>query len=194
MRFNYLFDFNRDNRRYPIRRDESGKSLRQRCFVLFKQGKSAKEAAVIMHMKLATARRYYSQWNECPPALQETYRFVKQDLKKKGDLSPRIIGMISKALGIPEWEAIKMVSRPYGLKQLIMGDLIRQRKKMSYRTQEQRLEAALSLVILYEQLGVPMEWITREVKQLMQRARKYIETRSVDLGQNIDMDNNLDEN
>jgi hypothetical protein len=193
MRINMPFNFHHDQRRYPIRRNEDGQSLRQRCFALFKQGKSAKEAVVILHMKLATARKYYSQWNECPPALQETYRFVKQDLKKKGDLSPRIIGMISKALGIPEWEAIKMVSRPYGLKQLIMGDLIRKRKKMSYRTQEQRLEAALSLVVLYEKMGIPMEWITREVNKLMQRARKYKEIRSVDAGQNIEIDKNLTE-
>jgi hypothetical protein len=194
MRLNNLFDFYKDQRRYPIQRDEDGQSLRQRCFALFKQGKKAREVAVMLHMKLATTRRYYSQWNGCPPALDDIYKYLKQNLKKKGDLSPRIIGMISEALGIPEWEAVNMVSRPYGLKQLIMGDLIQQKKKQSYSAQEQRLEAALSLVVLHEKLGIPMDWIVKEVKKLTQRARKYKETRSVDLGQNIDMDNNLDEN
>ena len=169
------FDFNRDGRRYPIQRDESGRSLRQRRFALFKQGKSAKETAVILRMKLDTARRYYSQWNGCPPSQTETYRLLKQDLKKKGELSRNVVNMIGKFLGIPEWEVISMLSRPYGLKQLIMGELIRQRKKKSYHTQEQRLEAALNLVVLHERLGIPMEWITREVKKLMQRAIKYIE-------------------
>jgi hypothetical protein len=102
--------------------------------------------------------------------------------------------MIGKSLGIPEWEVLSMISRPYGLKQLIMGDLVQQKKKKSYNSQEERLEAALSLVVLHEKLGILMDWIVKEVKKLTQRARKYKETRSVDLGQNIDMDNNLDEN
>ena len=154
-------------------------------------GRDAREAAVILHMKLATARRYYSEWNRYPPALEETYKFLKQNLKKKGELSPKVIGMIGKALGIPEWEVLSMISRPYGLKQLIMGDLIRQKKKQSYHTREQRLEAALSLVVLHERLGIPMEWITREVKKLTQRAIQYKEKSIVDPGKSMDEDSHF---
>ena len=189
MKFTMPFDFHKDQRNYPIQRDEDGQSLRQRCFGLFNQGKSAREAALILGMKLATARRYYSQWNEYPPFLQETYKYLKKELKEKGELSPRITGMISKGLGIPEWLVLRMVFRPYGLKQLLNGELIRQRKEQSYNKQEQRLEAALSLVVLQERLGIPIEWITREMKRLMQRAIKYKEKRIVARGKSADEDN-----
>ena len=191
MKFGRPFDFTKDRRQYPIQRDLTGQSLRQRCFYLFRQGKKAREVAVILRMKLTTTHRYYSQWNGCPPALEETYKFIKQDLKKKGELSPRVISMIGTALGIPEWEVFNMISRPHGLKQLIKGEFVLQRKKLSYNTQEQRLEAALNLVILYEHYGIPMEWIYREVKKLMQRAIKYKEKSSVDPSRNMDKDNNL---
>jgi hypothetical protein len=189
MKFAMPFDFNKDRRKYPIQRDEDGRSLRQRCFALFKQGKKSKEVALILRMKLSTACRYHSEWNRNPPALDDMYKYLKKELKKKGELSPKIIGMIGKALGIPEWEALRMVSKPYGLKQLIMGDLLRQRKKQSYHTQEQRLEAALSLVVLHERSGIPIEWIIREMKKLTQMARKYKETRSDDPSRDIEIGN-----
>ena len=191
MRLNNPFDFYKDQRRYPIQRDEDGQSLRQRCFTLFKRGKKADEVAVILRMKLSTARRYYSEWNRCPPSREGTYKSIKQGLKKSGDLSPNIVGMIGKSLGIPEWEVLSMISRPYGLKQLIMGDLVQQKKKKSYNSQEERLEAALSLVVLHEKLGIPMDWIVKEVKKLTQRARKYKEKMTNDTDKSMDEDSHF---
>ena len=173
MRLNLPFDFGKDRRRYPIQRDENGQSLRQRCFRLFKQGKNSREVAIILQMKLSTARRYYSEWNRCPPHLEAIYKGLKKELKTKGELSPKIIGMLQDALGMPEWEIVNILSRPNGLKSLLMGKFVRTRKRQIYNTQEQRLEAAISLVVMYEQYGIPIEWITREVKKLMQRAAKY---------------------
>ena len=160
-------------RKYPIQRDEEGQSLRQRCFRLFKQGKNAREAAEFLDMKLATAHRYYSEWNQCPPALEATYKYLKKELKKKGGLSPRIIGILHDAMGMPEWEIVDILSRPNGLKSLLMGKFMEMRKQQLYSKQEQRLEAALRLVVFLEQTGVPLEWIHREINQLMQRAINY---------------------
>ncbi len=173
MRFNLPFDFSKDRRKYPIQRDDVGQSLRQRCFELFRQGKNAREAGVILQMKLPTARRYFPQWNGCPPALEATYKYLRNELKTKRELSPGIIGMFGAALGLPEWEIVNMLSRPHGLKRLIMGELVRQRKRQLFHTQEQRLEAALHLVVDLERTGVPLEWIHREIKKLLQRALRY---------------------
>jgi hypothetical protein len=156
-------------RKYPIQKDEAGHSLRKRAFILFKEGKRAVEVAKMLGMKPATASRYFSEWNQCPPNCEGTYSILKKALKTKGELSPRIVGMISTARGMPEWEVVEMLSQPHGLKQLIKGDLPLQRKKLAYNSQEQRLEAALSLVVLYEQSGIPVDLINREIRKLLDR-------------------------
>jgi len=161
------------SRKYPIQRDEGGQSFRQRCFRLFKEGEKAREAAIILQMKLSTARRYYSEWNHCPPIYEEMYKLLKQEIRSNGELSHRIIGTLSTALGMPEWEIIDILSRPNGLKSLLKGKFVQMRKRQLYSAQEERLEAALHIVILLEQIGVPREWINREIKELIQRAINY---------------------
>lgn len=145
-------------RRQLIQRDEEGKSQRQKCFALFRQGKNSRDVAEMLGMKLSTARRYYSQWNGCPPALEAIYRGLKRELKTKGELSPKIIGMLGFALGLPEWRIIEILHQSHGLKSLLMGKLVQMRRKQQYSTQEQRLEAALHLVVLWETAEVPLEW------------------------------------
>jgi hypothetical protein len=159
-------------RKYPIQKDEAGYSLRKRAFILFKQGKRAAEVAEMLGMKPTTASRYFSEWNRCPPNFEGTYNILKKALKTESDLSPNVAGMISKTLGMPEWEVVDILSKPHGLKRLIKGEFQLQRNKLRYNSQEQRLEAALSLVVLYEQSGIPVELINREVRKLLDRINK----------------------
>jgi hypothetical protein len=152
-------------RKYPIKKDEKGRSLRKRCFKLFQEGLKPPEAASILQMELTTARRYFSQWNQCPPPFESMYKSMKKELKIGGELSKNIISTISTTLGMPEWEVVQMLSRPNGLKRLIKGDLFNQYKERIFSAQEQRLEAALGLVVLHEEYGMPLEWIRKEVKK-----------------------------
>jgi hypothetical protein len=183
-----LFSFNKatapGGRKYPIQKDEAGHSLRKRAFILFKEGKRAAEVAKKLGMKPATASRYFSEWNQCPPNFEANYRIFKKTLKSNGELSPRIVGMISTTRGLPEWKVVEMLSQPHGLKQLIKGELPLQRKKLAYNSQEQRLEAALSLVVMYEQSGIPVESINREVRKLLDRLIRSSNTNrcNTDLG------------
>ena len=170
--FNSLVPITHQSRKYPIQRDEAGLSLRERAFILFKQGKKPSKVAEILGMKLTTARRYYSEWNQCPPALEAIYRGLKKELKKSG-LSPKIIGMLHDALGMAEWEVVNILSQPHGLKSLLMGKFVKMRKRQLYSTQEQRLETALHLVVFLERTGIPREWINGEIKKLIQRAMNY---------------------
>jgi len=163
-----------ESRKYPIRRDEAGRSLRKRAFALFKQGKKPKQVSEMLGMKAATASRYFSEWNRCPPNLEGTYNILKKALKTKGDLSPNVTGMISTTLGKPEWEVVEMLSQPDGLKRLIKGEFQLLRNKLRYYSQEQRLEAALNLVIMHENYGIPVEIINREVHKLLKKAEKYV--------------------
>jgi hypothetical protein len=92
--------------------------------------------------------------------------------------------MISTTLGIPEWEVVEMLSQPHGLKRLIKGEFQLQRKKLAYNSREQRLEAALSLVVMYEQSGIPVELINKEVRKLLDRLIRSSNTNrgNTDLG------------
>lgn len=155
--FNTKVPLIQKGRRYPIQKDQEGKSLRQRCFSLFRQGRNAYEAAKILNMKLASARRYYSQWNECPPALDAIYKGMKRDLKEKKELSPKIIGMLKEALGMPEWQIIEILSRPNGLKSLLKGKYMEIKREELYYEQEVRLWAALQWIVDLERTGVPLE-------------------------------------
>jgi hypothetical protein len=163
-------------RKYPIQKDEQGRSLRKRCFTLFQEGKKPREVAILLDMKLDTVNRYYSEWNQCPPGLEVTYRLLEKELKTKKELSPEIISMISTNRGIPKWEVVQMLSRPNGLKRLIKGDLFNQYKERIFNAQEQRLEAALGLVVLHEKYGMSLDWIQKEIKKMTQRAIKYMNT------------------
>ncbi len=78
----------------------------------------------------------------------------------------------STTLGKPEWEVIEILSHPHGLKRLIKGEYVLEKNKLSYNTQEQRLETALSLVVMYEQFGISMDLINREVRKLLDRLER----------------------
>lgn len=163
-------------RKYPIQRDEEGESMRKRCFELFRRGRSAREAAEVLGMKLATARRYYSQWNECPPYLEAICKGIREGLKN-GTLSQGIIRMLQEAYKMPQWEIYNILARPNGIKSLIMGRYAKIRRQELYDEQEARLGAALQLVVDLERIGVPLEWIRREVSSMMQRAIRYVDAR-----------------
>ena len=79
--FNTRVPLTHRGRRYPIQRDDEGLSLRQRCFRLFKQGKNALEVTEIIGMNIATARRYYSGWNCCPPIDELIHDSLRKELK-----------------------------------------------------------------------------------------------------------------
>jgi hypothetical protein len=175
--FNTKVPLVQKGRRYPIQKDEEGQSLRQRCFKLFSRRRNAREAAEILGMKLATARRYYSEWNRCPPIYEETYKSLRNELKRKGEISPEIIRTLKEALNMPECQIVDILSQPYGLQSLLKGKYVRIRKQELYGKQEMRLEAALQLVVNLEQIGVPLEWIHREIQNLIRRAVTYTKSK-----------------
>jgi hypothetical protein len=73
----------RKSRKYPIKRDEEGLSLRTRCFELFKQGKRPAEVAGELKMKKNTAFRYFRDWRRGGPSIDRQYAFAKQLFKKE---------------------------------------------------------------------------------------------------------------
>ena len=66
-------------RKYPIIRDEIGKSARQRCFEMFEDQVSFKEIAAVTGAKLDTVYRYHRQWSK-NPKIETTIKYFKKQL------------------------------------------------------------------------------------------------------------------
>jgi hypothetical protein len=70
MRFKRLLGHR--GRKYPIKRDSTGKTGRQRCFELFEDHVPAEEIVRVVGVTASTVATYYKQW------------------KKQGNLDPQV--------------------------------------------------------------------------------------------------------
>ena len=66
----------RKRRKYPIRRDESGRSARQRCFLGFRKVMTLAQAARDAGVTSRTARRYYADFKKSPEEAIHNPRLV----------------------------------------------------------------------------------------------------------------------
>lgn len=109
----------RRQRRYPIRRDKSGRSLRQQAFELFDAGSRPSD---IHNEKLVQASprtlfRYYEDWkrdnNRPSPSM------LKKATTRHPELTEQRVREISEQLGMPVGEVIAWAQQPWGLLQLL---------------------------------------------------------------------------
>jgi hypothetical protein len=75
MKFSKLFRI-RKSRKYPIKRDGEGRSLRARCFGLFEQGKRPVEVTEELKMKETTVHRYFRDWKKLGPNCKRRYAYA----------------------------------------------------------------------------------------------------------------------
>jgi hypothetical protein len=68
-------------RKYPVKRDEKGKSARSRCFEMFEEQIPLSEIAERVGVNVDTVRRYHQQWKK-DPDLEHRYTYVKSLFKK----------------------------------------------------------------------------------------------------------------
>ncbi|MCX6000182.1 MAG: hypothetical protein NTU41_11520 [Chloroflexi bacterium] len=76
-RFRRVPGLRRRHRRYPIVRDELGRSGRRRSFALFDDGIKPGEAALRVNINKRTARRYYCQRKKLPQDLATAYEVAR---------------------------------------------------------------------------------------------------------------------
>ena len=110
-------------RKYPIRRDERGRSLRQQAFELFDKKLRPSEIykQQLLSAKLKTLLRYYEDWKKKGGHL--SYRIIKNVMKSNPDFTEQLITALSEKLEMPVDEVIKRMQRPWGLKQALRGQL-----------------------------------------------------------------------
>ncbi len=58
--------FGRKHRKYSIKRDQYGRSARQRCFDLFDEGVTLAEISKTVGITVRTVYKYHQQWKRQP--------------------------------------------------------------------------------------------------------------------------------
>ena len=108
-------------RKHPIKRDDLGRSARQRAFKAFKGGSTPAQVATMVPISVRTARRYYADWKKLPQNVEIRYRSLRVARKHHSGFSQELAGLLGAKLGMPEAEVAERLERPWGLKQLLMG-------------------------------------------------------------------------
>lgn len=138
------------SRKYPIKRDEFGRSARQRAFDAFDDGKRPAEVVKLVDISLETACRYFADWKKIPKDYKIRYGLLKQAIKNGTEFSNKVVNEMSKYLGMSRNDVIEWLHKPWAIKQYLMGEWPNPAKEKRQSLQEQRLEAALGLIKLFE--------------------------------------------
>jgi len=160
------------SRKYPIKRDEYGRSARQRAFDTFDLGKRPAEVSHLVGIGLRTVCRYFADWKKQPKDLELRYRIAKTAVKIDSEFSEQTIKVLATGLGMSEEEVVMRLQKPWGLKQLLMGKWPNYGRERVQSEQESRLCAALNLVNYIEFYGMPPKEIKKEIDKLIAEARK----------------------
>ena len=106
-------------RRYPIRRDKSGRSLRQQAFDFFDEGFRPyhlyKEKLVGASPR--TLFRYYEDWKRINDHPSDS--IMKKAMRREPGLSEDLVKELSEQIDMPVKEVMVMVSQPWGMWRLL---------------------------------------------------------------------------
>jgi len=172
-----------DRRKYPIKRDEYGRSARQQAFEGFDKGKRPAEVIQVIDITLKTACRYFADWKKQKPNLDFSYRSLKAKLKKDRQFSEQLIISLSNPLGMSREEVILRFQKPWGIKQLIMGNWPDYAREKVHSKQEARLGAALHMINLFEQLGVTPDEFKAAFERLLLEVRNEKKRKTDSVGE-----------
>ncbi|HEY95180.1 MAG TPA: hypothetical protein G4O15_09625 [Dehalococcoidia bacterium] len=106
-------------RKYPIKRDWYGRSLRQRCFELFDEGKRPVQVAAELRANKKTVFRYYRQWKKMGPNFEKQLAYVKGLLDKNSPDRDRMLEFFADTAGITVEELLVILSTPHGLRRIL---------------------------------------------------------------------------
>jgi len=152
-------------RKYPIKRDERGRSLRQQAFELFDEGHRPAEIfkKQLIAASSKTLLRYYEDWKKKGDHV--SYRITKKVMKENPDFAKQMIESLSKHLEMPVEEAIKRMQKPWGLKQALRGqwpDYVLEREQSD-------VEARLRGGLWFMRAGELFQNSPKELAELLQQ-------------------------
>jgi len=132
-------------RRYPVKRDKNGHSLRQQAFVLFDE---EYQPSIISKDKMIAAPRetlykYYRDWKRLGPNFNNNYAYVEGLLKKTSPDRDYNLDLFSRVFGIQKGDLVTILAKPHGLRRLMTGKFYFPRHADDDRKRQVALEVAL---------------------------------------------------
>lgn len=132
------------SRKYPIKRDAKGLSLRARCFELFDQNKRPAEVAQESKIKEATVCRYFRDWKQRGPDFEWHYTYLKSLFNKSSPERDNNVELFAGVWGFPKEQLELILSQPHGLRRL----MTRKIQSPSHAEADLKRHRALSLAVL----------------------------------------------
>ena len=154
------------SRKYPIKKDEHGRSARRRAFDAFDFGKRPGEVVRMVGVSPRTAYRYFADWKKLPQNLELHYQTMKTVRKSNREFSKETVESLSAYLEMSEEEVNERLGKPWGLRQLLMGKWPNHCQEREQNEAELRLRAALHVINLMESGGVPPEKILDQLLKM----------------------------
>ena len=138
-------------RRYPLKRDENGRSARQRAFDLFGTGQRPAEVCKTIPVSLRTACRYYEDFKKLHHKVP--YSMIRKWMRENPEFSDKVIDMLATSLEMPREEVIVRMQKPWGLLQVMKGEWPNYRLERQRTGIEERLLAALQVIQFADRFG-----------------------------------------
>jgi hypothetical protein len=105
-------------RKYPIKRDESGKSARKRCFEMFEDAYTLSEVMAYVNVPKSTVYKYHQQWLK-DPHIEQQLAYLKPMFDKENPNRDKSINQLALLLDIERQEVERLLASPYGLQRLL---------------------------------------------------------------------------
>jgi len=128
-------------RRYPIKRDDEGRSARQRAFALFDAGLMPAEVAAKVGVSARTARRYRSDWRKRPTDYHFKCVLIRQSLRHPS-VRDLFATEIASRLDLPVRFVMRRLSQPWAVKQIVTGEWVNWGGEEREKRRWARLQAA----------------------------------------------------
>ncbi len=131
-------------RKYPVKRDEEGRSARQRCFEMFDGNIPQADISKAVGVKIETVYRYHQQWAK-ERGLEQRILYLKAVLKKDAPDRERTVELLAKTLGISREDVESILLKPHGLRRLLTRKLY----LPGHRDADHRRYIALELAVFF---------------------------------------------
>jgi hypothetical protein len=140
------------HRKYPIRRDQYGRSMRAQAFYWFQRGYRPSEIIQqgLVKAKMKTLLRYYADWKKRGGI--PSVKILKEHMAKHPEINYKVVSTLALRLGITEEEVSFRLQKPWGLVQLLKG-ATPDADDINQTEIERRLEAASRILSLADLFG-----------------------------------------
>jgi hypothetical protein len=161
-------------RKYPIKRDEKGRSARSRCFEMFADNIPFDEIARIVGVKVDTVRRYHQQWKN-DPVFEKRYIFIQSLFKKTAPDRESNLELFARVCGITKEQFEAILYQPHGLRRLMTNKIYLPVQADADHRRHMALELALLITEHLIKNKGKFEDVYFALKRLMQENMKYRE-------------------